>query len=337
MKGGFRMSLKQEFIDMVRLITEPLEAESEYERYCLEVDPMVDVCELDGSDVTYIECDDCENQQDCTSRKYVRVDVSFTDYGDCNRLYVFNKKPPVDKGVRAIWNRKQLMREIFDLKKELEMTKDYYATFGSRHTELLQYAKEFAEGLKRDFTFFLPLNENVLPIVFHLDSIKNEKGEERHNTGGNVLPYGLQSTINVSYNEDIEQTKSTIRHEILHYGLYVCGMKFYDNEAVFHFLCNKYDAHAYQEMPESEKKLYDNLELALSKFEDVFEEEMLPMMNFTDNDNADKARQNFVSGMVYSVGAKDENYLYKGTTTHEDVISAGNQLMQMLLESNDNL
>ena len=331
------MSLKQEFIDMVRLITEPLEAESEYECYSLEVDPMVDVCELDGSDVTYTECYDCENQQDYTSRKYVKVDVSFTDYGDCNRLYVFNKKPPVDKGICAIWNRKQLMREIFDLKKEIEGLKDYYATFGGRHTELLQYAKEFVEELKRDFTFFIPLNENVLPIVFHLDSIKNEKGEDDYKTSGNVHSSRNQSVINVLYNEDIEKTKTTIRHEILHYGLSVCGMKSSDDEAVFHFLCNKYDAHAYQEMPESEKELYDNLELALSKFEDVFEEEMLPMMNITDNENADKVRQNFVSSMVYSVGAKDENYLYKGTSTHEDVISAGNQLMQMLLESNDNL
>lgn len=332
------MSLKQEFIDMVRLITEPLEAESEYERYCLEVDPMVDVCELDGSDVTYIECDDCENQQDCTSRKYVRVDVSFTDYGDCNRLYVFNKKPPVDKGVRAIWNRKQLMREIFDLKKEIEELKDYYATFGSRHTELLQYAKEFVEELQRDFTFFIPLNENVLPIVFHLDCMKDGEGKDTYKTSGNVQWCRNQSVINVLYDEDIEKTKTTIRHEILHYGLNICGMKSSDDEAVFHFLCNKYDANAYMEMPESEKELYDNLELAISRIEKAFEEQLLCIPNIEKDENVVQPKEkDYISSMVYAVGAKDENDLYKGTTAHEDMIYIGNLLMQMLLISNDNL
>lgn len=323
---------------MVRLIAEPLEADFDYFCYSLEIDTMVDVCELDGTDVTYTLCYDCENQQDCTSRKCVTVDVAFSDYADCNRLYVFNKKPPVDKGIRAIWNREQMMAEIFDLKKELERFKDYYATYGARYTKLLEYAKEFVKELQRDFTFFRPFNENVLPIVFHLDCIKDMTGKDDYKTGGNIQYYRKQNAINILYNEDIEQTKATIRHEILHYGLYVCGLKHFDDEAVFHFLCKKYNANAYMEMPESEQVLYDNLELAVSEIQRAFEEQALCIPNIKkDEKTAQPSEKDFISSMVYSVGANDENELYKGTTAHEDMISIGNQLIQMFLPSHDKI
>lgn len=48
-----------------------------------------------------------------------------------------------------------------------------------------------------------------------------------------------------------------IRHEVLHYFLYISGMKYKDDDAIFHYLCGEYDTNAYEEMSEGEQALYD--------------------------------------------------------------------------------
>lgn len=327
------MSLKQEFIDMVRLIAEPLEADFDYLCYSLEVDTMVDVCELDGTDVTYTLCYDCENQQDCTSRKCVMVDVAFSDCADCNRLYVFNKKPPVDKGIRAIWNRKQLMAEIFELKKELELFKDYKAQFGFRYNELLQYAKEFGEELKNEYFFFSAMNTNILPIVFHMDNLKNDTGEYDFSSGGNVRFNGNQSLINVYYGDrDVDAIKSTIRHELLHYFLGLSGLKYLDDDAIFHFLCNKYDAGAYKKMDKTEQALYDDLTLALSEFDTSFEELVLPSITIPENESIENIKKANIAHMLYATGAKEKNDLLQNNSLHELNVRIGKQFIQTMLK-----
>lgn len=49
------MSLKQECIDIINLITEPLKKD-EYDLYEIETDSIRDICELSGKDVTYGNC-----------------------------------------------------------------------------------------------------------------------------------------------------------------------------------------------------------------------------------------------------------------------------------------
>lgn len=327
------MSLKQEFIDMVRLIAEPLEADFDYLCYSLEVDTMVDVCELDGTDVTYTECYDCEKQQDCTSRKCVTVDVAFSDYDEFNRLYVFNKKPPVDKGIRAIWNRKQMMAEIFDLKKELERFKDYDAKFSLHYDELLQYAKEFGEELKNEYFFFSVINTNILPIVFHKDSIKKDTGEYDFSSGGNFRTHGNQSIINVYYGDgEMDKIKRNIRHELLHYFLGMSGLKHSDDDAIFHFLCEKYDANAYKEMGETEQTLYDDLELALSEFEASFEEFILPSISIPECKSVESAKKDYVASMLYFTAAKEKNELFQDNSGHETNMRIGKQFIDMMFK-----
>lgn len=41
------------------------------------------------------------------------------------------------------------MNEMFQIKEDIEFSKDYYAKFGEKYNDYLQYAKEFAEKLKR--------------------------------------------------------------------------------------------------------------------------------------------------------------------------------------------
>ena len=102
-----KMSLKQECIDIINLIIEPLKKD-EYDLCELETDSVRDICELTGEDVTYGDCFECDCYEDCQYKKHVKVDVSFCDYGDYEKNYVFAKKPSISKGICYINNRKQL-------------------------------------------------------------------------------------------------------------------------------------------------------------------------------------------------------------------------------------
>ena len=90
------MSLKQECIDIINLITEPLQKD-EYDLYEIEIDSIRDICELTGEDVTYGDCFECEHYSNCPYKKHVKVDVSFWNYADFQRNYIFLQKPSVSK------------------------------------------------------------------------------------------------------------------------------------------------------------------------------------------------------------------------------------------------
>ena len=261
------MSLKQECIDIINLITEPFKKD-EYDLYELETDSIRDICELTGEDVTYGDCFECEHYGNCQYKKHVKVDVSFWDYADFQRNYVFAKKPTVNKGIRYINSRKQLMAEMFQLKKEIELYKDYYAEFGEKYSDFIEYAKEFGETLRREYSFFEKVSTDILPIVFHTDFAKDEEGKTDYATKGNFVCRGRQNVINTYYcMDDIEATKQNLRHELLHYFLYMSDMKYSDDDAIFHYLCGVYDAHAYKEMGEEEEILYDKLVVVIPELE----------------------------------------------------------------------
>lgn len=170
------MSLKQECIDIINLITDPLKKD-EYDLYEIETDSIRDICELTGEDVTYGDCFDCKHYGNCPYKKHVKVDVSFWDYADFQRNYVFAKKPSVSKGICHINNRKQLMDEMSQFKKEIEQYKDYYAEFGEQYSDFIEYAKEFGEKLKQEYSFFENMSTDILPIVFHTDFAKDSEGK----------------------------------------------------------------------------------------------------------------------------------------------------------------
>lgn len=261
------MSLKQECIDIISLITEPLKKD-EYDLYELETDSIRDICELTGEDVTYGDCSDCEHYSSCQYRKHVKVDVSFCDYGDFEKNYVFAKEPPFSKGICHIQNRKQLMAEMSRLKKEVEQYKDYYAEFGEKYSDFMEYAKEFGEELRKEYSFFGGISTEILPIVFHVGFAKDNEGKTDYVTKGNFISKGKQNVINTYYcMDDIEVTKQNIRHELLHYFLYMGGMKYSDDDAIFHYLCGIYDANAYKEMGDKEQGLYDKLVVVIPALE----------------------------------------------------------------------
>lgn len=310
------MSLKQECIDIINLITDPLKKD-EYDLYEIETDSIRDICELSGKDVTYGDCFDCEHYGDCTYKKRVKVDVSFWDYADFQRNYVFAKKPSVSKGICYINNRKQLMAEMSQFRKEIEQYKDYYAEFGEKYNDFMEYAKEFGEKLRQEYSFFENIDTDILPIVFHTDFAKDNEGKTDYETKGNFVSRGKQNVINTYYcMEDIERTKQNIRHELLHYFLYMSDMKYSDDDAIFHYLCDIYDAHAYKEMGEEEQGLYDKLVFVIPELEKKCKELKCKDGAFNANCNvvmmaAGSNRESFRNKELYDHGMRILNMVYK--------------------------
>lgn len=296
------MSLKQECIDMINLITNPLKEKDEYAYYEIEVDSIRDICQLTGEDVTYSDCFNCDKcGSDCPYKQNVMVDISLWDGADCQYNYVFGNKQTECKGICNIKNRKQLMAEMLKLKKELEEYKDWYAEFGERYDEYLDYAKEYAEEVKKKyFLIFGLVQTDILPIIFHTN-YNQKDGKTDYATQGNLQIIEKQNVINVfCCMKNAEETMRTIRHEVLHYMLYIAGMKYKDDTAIFHHLCGEFDAHAYKDMRDNEQRLYDQLTNALPKMEKLFCEKDIPEESYTSN---------YLS-MLVAIGCDEENSMY---------------------------
>ncbi|MSS63703.1 hypothetical protein [Velocimicrobium porci] len=278
------MSLKQECIDMINLIIEPLK-KNDYDFYDLETDSIRDFCEKTGEDITYSDCQGCENYgKDCPYKKTIRVDVSFWDGADCQRNYIFGNNQVLGKGICSIKNRKQLMSEMLKLKSELEEYKNWCAEFREYYEEYLKYAKEFAKEVKEKyFLLFGLVQTDILPIIFHTD-YNYRNGEIDYTTQGNLQIIDKQNLINVyCCMDNVEETKRTIRHEVLHYMLYIAGMKYKDDDAIFHYFCGEFDAHAYKDLKSDEQDLYDQLTNALSMMEKIFQEKNISEEKYTSN------------------------------------------------------
>lgn len=273
------MSLKQECVDFIKLTMEPLQESEEFMEYALEEDSYRDICTLTGRDITYSDCSGCEHSK-CESKygkdtscpylkEHFKVDVSFWDYADFERNYIFaGGKEGRIKGVTYINSRKQFMEDMAVVKKELESFRDYRAKFGEMYWEFMDYAKEFVEYLSQEYSFFSLLNPDVLPMVFHTDNAKDADNKYDFLRRGDVSIYEKQIVINCyCCMEDKRVTMKFIRHELLHYALYIAGMKFKDDTAIFHYLCDKYDAHAYKKLPEEEQKLFDKLKMIIRYFD----------------------------------------------------------------------
>lgn len=279
------MSLKREFIDMLHLIIDPLLEDEESEYYDIEEDSYRDICmKYNGEDVSYGNFYQCNNDNcmECSECKHIKVDVSLFD-GEWSRNYFFGNKPDV-KGIVTIKNRKQLMNEMFQIKRDLEYYKDFCAEFGMRYDDYLQYAKEFAEQLKEDFVYVmdgesystLAIDPERLPIVFHTDYRKDTDLKGKIFVAGNMTAVGMQSLINIYCCMDAEEEiKQRLRHELIHYCLYINKTKHDDDDALFHALCQIYDANAYEKMPDEEQILYDKFTAAFDNLNVLKEKQKL--------------------------------------------------------------
>lgn len=267
------MSLKQECIDMINLITEPLAKNDDLYEYEIYEDSYIGFCLETKEDDYSCFCCECEHFVECNKSKmvYVKVDIELSSpmFDEVNWYFVFGRKEQYKElcgKIHYINTRKQLMNVMKDYKKSVEEYRDYYANFGERYSDYMEYAKEFGEQLKKDYLFFGTVNTDTLPIVFHTDFAKDGEGKIDYTKKGELLICGNQNVINTYYcMEDVEETRRNMRHELLHYFLYMSNMKYHDDDAIFHYLCGLYDAHAYKEMGEEEREMYDKLFIAVSE------------------------------------------------------------------------
>lgn len=128
-----------------------------------------------------------------------------------------------------------------------------------------KYAKRFFEYLCED----IPTNSGALPLVFI---------DECFNTWQKTT-YGLESgqnaqiSVNKQYPKQIvinitlprrkeraylhERLKRCIRHEVLHYFLYIQDLPHKDNSALFWALATIYDADPYERLQDEDQIKYD--------------------------------------------------------------------------------
>ena len=86
---------------------------------------------------------------------------------------------------------------------------------------------------------------------------------------------------------------------------YIAGLKHDDASAIFHHLCEVFDARAYKKMGNDEKKLYERLKNALSKLDIIFK-----------TDLSEENDIHFNSGyltMLVAIGCNNDNQYFKNT------------------------
>lgn len=268
------MSLKQECIDMFNLIFKGL---PDFDGYDIEEDTGVFLCpERNYKDAEILSCEcyeECHNRDFC-NKEYVKVDLSiFVPYWagdeDGGSIYInFNEKPIKNQYKNTVYyinNRRQLVDLMYELKQRADDIKNAYAEYAEKIIELRHYGQEFLLQVQKDYPVFNSIKINDLPIVFS-DFAKEENGAYKYDTGGDFDVVDIQLIIHV-YDcwRDIEELKTTIRHEIFHYLLFRLGVNNADTSGIFHYFCKKYDAHAYKEMTEKEQHIYDGLMKLLDK------------------------------------------------------------------------
>lgn len=265
------MTLKEEFKDMMKLIAPNITADSIDEDYTIKENVVMALCDIDNNDVTdeIIACYECEhcNQGCCTHKHYQKVDIYLDSIEGLGVGYLFNRtldNPLFEKKVICIKNREELIKAMSAIKQNLDSFRDSYADYAMRVHDYKKYAREFTEKVINDFPVFENIDSDAIPIVFSGDFSSDHDWENEKYTKGCFYHTGLQTIIKVydSWNYNIEGIKQTIRHEIIHYLLWMynpIGIEHLDECGVFQYFCNLYNAGAYAEMDDSNKELFNML------------------------------------------------------------------------------
>lgn len=260
------MSLKQECIDMFKLIFEGM---PNYEDYDMEENTGVFLCphnDYKDEEGVSFDCYECQFREAC-NKEFVRVDLSvfvpwWAGDEDQGSIYInFSQKPVKTQyrnTIHYINNRKQLFNLMYELKQRVDDVRNSYAEYAEKIIELRRYGQEFLLQVQNDYPVFKEI-KCTLPIVFS-DFAKDAKGNYKYETSGKFIVQGAQLIICV-YDcwRELDSLKTTVRHEILHYLLFRIGVNNADTGGIFHYFCNKYDAHAYKEMSDKGKSIYDSL------------------------------------------------------------------------------
>lgn len=124
---------------------------------------------------------------------------------------------------------------------------------------LRQYANEFWDDLKKVLWVANPSME-LVPVVFAYPS---EKVQKRHIYGTTNVHLNEQTLISSVFpvvylyqDRPIKEYQETVRHELIHYYLWLKHKNHEDNSVMFWLLSDLFDGGAYEQMNPQKTSLY---------------------------------------------------------------------------------
>lgn len=136
--------------------------------------------------------------------------------------------------------------------------------------ELDQYAYEFFKQIKEDV--FSDLYTEILPIRFYAEDKYFQEGLKTRTFRKGDLDVSKklekQVIINIYDVKDgtIETLKQSIRHEIIHYSLYVNDLEYEDNTAAFCAMASFYNANPYKALSGIQKDIYSKYDYIIAHY-----------------------------------------------------------------------
>ena len=119
--------------------------------------------------------------------------------------------------------------------------------------EAKEYGEEFFKELCVSCSNPTIIKDDILPLVF--EDIKDLQ------VYGRLTTYNKQASILIGIDDRriklILETKKTIRHEIIHYFLWLQDLPYEDDSLLFWCLSYMYDGGAYSKLQKSDKEKYN--------------------------------------------------------------------------------
>lgn len=137
--------------------------------------------------------------------------------------------------------------------------------FYIKQTKATKYALDFFERLIRERDQRSKIVSSILPITYYneieelVNTVKNDM--ETMNFGGFIHSEGKQALIRIGIGCDSDRLtakiKRIIRHEVIHYFLFLLDLPCSDDDLMFWCYCYIYDGDAYKPLTEDNHAVYD--------------------------------------------------------------------------------
>ena len=142
------------------------------------------------------------------------------------------------------------------------------ATYYRLEQKVYKYAREFFEEVSRLEDFVI--SKEILPLYCFnkIEAVMEsmESGQKVYTNGSHDYR-GKQAVIRIGINGDSDRLtknlKKLIRHEILHYVLWICNKPCEDDSAEFWAMCYVFDGGAYEPLSKFEQEKYETLRRCL--------------------------------------------------------------------------
>ena len=158
----------------------------------------------------------------------------------------------------------------------IKLTEKEMCNYYIKEQKVLAYGQEFFEDLCSCMMCsdrYIFVNNRVLPLSCYNELIECvqaiEQGSDEYIVGGFMFSGVKQSYIRIGIDtrdeELSEEMKKTIRHEIIHYYLWVLDYGHNDDDLDFWCMCYAYDGGAYEVLSEENMIFYN---IFVSVFDD---------------------------------------------------------------------